>query len=97
MKKNKDLLINEFQLNILLSKEQRDFHKYIMDCNVYCIACMGMCKMGIEVNEIILDSQNDIIVNGTCKVCNGKVTRLIELGEDIAFYKKANQFRKSIE
>lgn len=96
MKNNKDILINEFQLDSLLTKEQRYFHRIIIDSNVYCSNCMKMCETGIEVKEIILDSQNDIVVNGICNVCGGHVTRIIELGENKAFYKKANEFRKTI-
>jgi DNA polymerase II large subunit len=37
------------------------------------------------------------MVKGTCKECQGKVTRIIEFGEDQDFFNKANNFRKSIK
>jgi hypothetical protein len=37
------------------------------------------------------------MIRGNCKVCNGKVTRIMEFGEDNDFYRKANDFRKSID
>jgi hypothetical protein len=57
--------------------------------------CRGICKRGITVNEISLTSSNDILVKGTCNECKGQVARLIELGEDETFYKKAMDFRHS--
>ena len=49
------------------------------------------------VKEIYLTNLNDIMVRGTCNICNGKVTRIMEFGDDKEFYKKANEFRKAIK
>lgn len=37
------------------------------------------------------------MIKGSCEVCNGKVTGIMEFGEDKKFFNKANDFRKSID
>lgn len=96
MKRPKEIRINRFQLNALLSGEQKESFDYIVNQNVYCRNCSGACKQGIVIKEIILDSLNDIRIEGSCKDCQGKVTRILEFGEDKEFYQKAMNFRNSI-
>jgi len=45
----------------------------------------------------MLNDLNDIIVEGTCPVCGGKMARYMEFGEDQAFSKKTELFRKQIQ
>ena len=92
-----DIQINIFQLNLLLEKDQKEFYDQVIANNVFCANCGGQCPKGITVTEILLNSRNDILVNGTCNECSGKVARYIEFGEDEAFYKKAMNFRKSMQ
>ena len=96
MSRQKDIQINKFQLNILLNDEQKDGFNYLLNNGVFCSSCKGICTKGVEVTEIFLNTLNDIMVKGTCKVCNGKVTRIMEFGEDKAFFEKATEFRKAI-
>jgi hypothetical protein len=97
MNKIPDLKINRFQLNVLLTKDQKEGLNYILNHGVYCVTCRGSYNKGMEVIDTFLTSLNDIMVKGTCKVCQGKVTRIIEFGEDQDFFNKANNFRKSIK
>lgn len=92
-----ELKLNKFQLNVLLNDEQKETYDYIVRQNVFCGNCGGICSKGITIKEIILDSLNDIHIRGVCNVCNGKVTRLLQFGENKEFYTKANEFRKSIK
>ena len=89
--------INQFQLAILLNDEQKQIYKFMLDEGVFCTQCGDIAANGIEVKEIYLTNLNDIMVRGTCNVCKGKVARVIEFGEEKAFYEKANDFRKIIK
>ena len=91
-----EISINRFQLAILLNEKQKQDYQFMLDEGVFCGHCGGVAQKGIVVTEIYLNSLNDIIVHGTCKVCNGKVSCTMEFGEDKAFYEKANDFRKAI-
>ena len=97
MSRQKDIQINEFQLRTLLNEEQRKGYDYLCNHGVYCTTCEGICTKGIHIIEIHLNPLNDIMIYGSCKVCNGKVTRIIEFGENRVFYEKANQFRKTLQ
>lgn len=96
MKRPPDIQINQFQLCRLLSEEQMGFYKEVLADSVFCAQCVGIASKGIVVQEIFLTNLNDIMVRGTCKVCNGKVARIMEFGEDKTFYEKAMKFRKDI-
>ena len=96
MKRPPEIPINQIQLAILLNEQQKQDYRFLLDEGVLCAHCGGLAEKGVVVTEIYLTSLNDIMVRGTCKVCNGKVARTIEFGEDEAFYEKTNQFRKAI-
>jgi len=95
MKRQKQIKINQFQLNVLLNDEQKEDFNYLLENGVYCSTCNGTAK-GVTVEEIHLNTLNDIMVHGICGKCKGKVTRIMEFGEDKIFFEKANNFRKSI-
>lgn len=97
MKSIIEIPINQFQLAVLLNDEQKQIYKFMLNEGVFCTQCGDIAAKGIEVKEIYLTNLNDIMVRGTCKLCNGKVARIIEFGEDKAFYEKANEFRKIIK
>ncbi len=97
MNKLPELKINRFQLNVLLNIDQKEGLNYILNRGVYCSTCLGSNNKGMLVIDAFLTSLNDIMVKGTCKECQGKVTRIIEFGEDQDFFNKANNFRKSIK
>jgi hypothetical protein len=96
MSRPPEIQINQFQLAILLDDEQKQGYKFMLDEGVFCAHCGGIAQKGIVVEEIYLTNLNDIMVRGTCNVCNGKVCRIMEFGEDKAFYEKATDFRKAI-
>ena len=97
MKRLTDIKINRFQLNVLLDDQQKEGFNFLVKQNIYCVTCSGFCKKGVIIEEIFLNSLNDIMIKGKCKVCNGQVARIMEFGEDKDFFNKANDFRKSIE
>jgi hypothetical protein len=96
MKRLPEIQINPFQLALLLDDEQKSFYNSILVENVFCTQCKGIAIKGIVIEEIFLTDLNDIMVRGTCNVCESKVARNIEFGADNAFYKKALKFRNTV-
>ncbi|MDA3798513.1 MAG: hypothetical protein PF692_05470 [Kiritimatiellae bacterium] len=96
MKRPEEIKINRFQLKVLLNDNQKEGFDYIVNHNVYCGNCGGTFNQGVEINGMVLDSLNDVRIEGACKNCQGKVARVIEFGEDKEYYQKAMDFRKSI-
>jgi hypothetical protein len=45
----------------------------------------------------MLNDLNDLLVEGKCSICGGKMARYMEFGEDQAFFEKADLFRKQIQ
>ncbi|HEX2935321.1 MAG TPA: hypothetical protein VHO72_08205 [Bacteroidales bacterium] len=97
MNKPNEIQLNQFQLNILLNDEQKQGYAFLLEKGVYCKQCDGIAAKGVVVEEVFLTNLNDIKVCGTCKACNGKVVRIMEFGEDRAFYEKADEFRQAIK
>lgn len=96
MNKLKDIQINPFQLNRLLSTEELVGYTDLLNRGIYCTTCGGLCAKGVKVTEIHLNDMNNVMIQGTCKVCNGGVARIMELGENSAFFDKANEFRNEL-
>ena len=96
MPHQKEILLNTFQLNRLLSEKEKGDYEYLLHHGVNCNTCDENCSQGVQVKEIYLNSLNDIKIQGTCNKCGGKVTRIMEFGEDKAFFEKTNKFRKSL-
>ena len=92
----KTIKLNSFQLNILLDENEKKGFQFLLNKGVYCVRCKSVCKKGVVDYECRLDSRNDIIVNGKCAECGHPVARVMEFGEDKAFFKKADKFRRSI-
>lgn len=96
MKRLAEIGINRFQLNILLDKGQKEGFEHITGKNVYCSKCQDTCVDGVDVTRMLLDALNDVRAEGICEKCRGKVARVLEFGEDKAFYDRANKLRKSV-
>jgi hypothetical protein len=97
MKKLTVIKINRFQLNILLNPDQKEVYEYLLNQGVYCNSCGENCSKGVQVEEMYLNALNDIMIHGKCKSCNGKVTKIMEFGENKDFFDKAIDFRNSIK
>jgi len=95
MKRQKQIHINQYQLNALLNQVQKEGYKYLLKKGVYCTTCGGAAT-NVTVEEIHLNALNDTMIHGICEKCKGKVTRIMEFGEDKEFFEKANNFRTSI-
>ena len=96
MTRPNDIIINDFQMNILLDEKKKKIYKDILNQNVFCSTCRGLSRKGVLVTEIHLNALNDIRIQGICKVCQGKVSRTMEFGEDETFYERATKLRRTI-
>jgi len=94
MKERKTIKINDFQLNLLLNEEEKKGFRFLLD-NSFCSACRKEMPLS-KIKEILLNNLNDLMVEGLCPVCGGKMARYIEFGENQAFSEKADLFRKQI-
>ncbi|WP_428744942.1 hypothetical protein, partial [Tenacibaculum sp.] len=74
----KDMRLNQIQLDFLFDENQKSGYEYLLENGVYCNTCKTTCSKGIQVKEIYLNHLNDIVVHGTCNVCESKVIRTME-------------------
>ncbi len=95
MKERKTIKINDFQLHLLLNEEEQKGFR-ILQNNSFCAACKEERPLS-NIQEIMLNDLNDIIVEGTCPVCGGKMSRYMEFGENQDFFERADLFRKQIQ
>ena len=96
MGKLKELSLNSVQLSNLLSEEEKDTYEFLLQQGVYCTSCRSICKEGVEVTSVTLNWLNDVVVNGRCKVCEQKISCVMEFGENQNFFIKAMEFRSSV-
>jgi hypothetical protein len=92
----KEIKLNSFQLNVLFGEQEKEDYQYILKYGIYCSKCEEICMRGVDINAHYLNSLNDILIKGTCKVCGNPVNRFIEFGDDKEFYERAMNFRRSI-
>lgn len=97
MRRRPEIQINRFQLGVLLTELDKKFFDCIVSYNIYCSHCRGLAVKGIFVDEIFLTNQNDIKINGRCKICSTEVSRLFTFGHEEEFTEKANMIRRSIK
>lgn len=95
MKERKTININDFQLHILFDDVEQEGFQILLN-NSFCVTCKEERPL-TNIQEILLNDLNDIMVEGTCPVCGGKIGRYMEYGENKTFFKKAELFRKQIE
>ncbi len=97
MNRPKEIQINKFQLGALLTKINKEFFNCIVSNNIYCSHCRGLAVKGIFVDEIFLTKQNDIRINGRCKICSTEVSRLFSFSHIEEFSEKAGMIRRGIK
>ncbi|MGQ1788323.1 MULTISPECIES: hypothetical protein [unclassified Saccharicrinis] len=88
-----DIEINKFQLNALLNHHEKRGFKYLLENEVQCDSCNGLCKHGVTNYSLYLDRFNDIKVTGECAECENQVSITMAFGENESFFRKAMQFR----
>ena len=97
MKKLKEIKLSHLQLDFLLNKEEKKGFSFLLNHGVYCTRCNAICAKGVVNYTLRLNRFNDIVVDGECAVCDQKVTRVMEFGENILFFEKAMDYRESLQ
>ncbi|MCW3807015.1 hypothetical protein [Plebeiibacterium marinum] len=97
MGRKKDIQLTVVQVDSLLDDDLKQDLDYLLKNGVYCSKCDQICKEGVAVEKVTLNSLNDIVIQGKCMSCNNTVVRTVEFGEDPKFYKLAEEFRYSVE
>ena len=97
MRPLKDIPINHFQLTLLTTTSQKESIDKVIQGEIYCGHCPGICRQGVEVEQIYLTKLNDIRIEGYCNICLGRVGRVLELGQYKSFSGRATAFRKAIK
>ncbi len=96
MTNKSEIELTVIQVESLLDEELKKNLHYILKNGVYCATCQKICEEGVSVEKVSLNNLNDIKIQGKCNACNGKVTRIVEFGEDNNFYILANEFKQAI-
>lgn len=91
---NQEIPISLYDVRTLFGK-MFPFFEWMVKEKVICANCFDTKGMlGMDIQEVYLSDLNHIIVKGICKECGGKVSRVLETGEDPNFYKQAMIFRE---
>ncbi|GJM32765.1 MAG: hypothetical protein DHS20C18_17660 [Saprospiraceae bacterium] len=61
--------------------------------STYCGQCEDNCT-SVKIEKLWLNHLGDVIVEGSCKKCNGKTNRYIETGEHAESYDQAMAIRE---
>ncbi len=79
MKKETEIPISVEDLKFIVEDEFEqivDLAKY----NSYCRNCYGKKKVEMVGYTLLLNDLNDVIFEGKCKSCNGRIARYVEIG-----------------
>ncbi len=94
MKHLMKIQLNEFQLERLLSDEEKRTYRFIMETNVFCTSCEDTCPEGADAESVWLNRFNDIHTEGRCRFCGKRVARIIEFGGHDSYYSRVEEFSK---
>lgn len=56
--KREEIKLNEFQLSVLLSDEEKNDYRYLLNNGVYCNGCQSICQKGVEIKSVKLNFLN---------------------------------------
>jgi len=63
--------------------------------NSFCSRCHGKNKVEMIDYKLMLNDLNDVIFQGKCKSCNGKIARYVEIGEQMKFQMRTEIIKES--
>ena len=95
--------MKEREVEIRITEEDlkfivRDEFDQIVDLarnNSFCSKCYGKNKIEMIDYSLVLNDLNDVIFQGKCKSCNGKIARYIEIGEQVKFQMRIEIIKES--
>ena len=94
MRKEIEVQITEDDLKFIVE----DNFDQIVDLarnNSFCSRCRGKNKVQMIDYKLILNDLNDVIFQGKCKSCNGRIARYVEIGEQIRFRMRTEIIKES--
>jgi hypothetical protein len=92
-KKIKSITITIEDAAFIFNNSLDEFNFVTSRC--YCAQCKNKYNSTITNNTILLNSLNDLELEGFCKDCNHKMGRYIETGENPATIKNAKAIWKT--
>jgi len=75
-----------------------DEYEQIVDLaqnNSFCSRCHGKNKVEMIDYTLILNDLNDVIFQGKCKSCNGRIARYVGIGEQSKFRLRTEIIKES--
>ena len=94
MRKEVEIPISENDLRFIVEDE----FDQIVDLarnNSFCSRCHGKNKVEMVDYTLILNDLNDVIFQGKCKSCNGRIARYVEIGEQVKFRMRTEIIKES--
>ncbi len=90
MKRN-EIKIDMDDIRVIFGDDYEHFSSILN--NVFCAKCGGSYERTIVNYTAYLNKLNDIVLNGECKTCKGKVARYLETGESKEKFDAADHIR----
>ena len=94
MRKETEISISEEDLKFIVEDEFEQIVN-LAKYNSYCSRCYGKHKIEMIDHSLILNRLNDVIFQGKCKSCNGRIARYVETGEQEKFWMRAEIIKES--
>jgi hypothetical protein len=94
MRKAIEIPISEEDLKFIIEDEFQqivDLAKYYS----FCSSCDGKNKIEMVDYKLMLNDLDDIVFQGKCKTCSGRMTRYIETGEQARFQMRIQIVKES--
>lgn len=94
MTKHKQIKITEKDLKFIYGNDYEFFQSKILS-NCFCAVCPESKHNSTIINyDIFVNDLNDIILQGFCAKCGGKIGRYLETGEAEEYLPKIEKVRK---
>jgi hypothetical protein len=94
MRKEVEIPISENDLRFIVEDE----FDQIVDLarnNSFCSRCHGKNKVEMVDYTLTLNDLNDVIFQGKCKSCKGKIARYVEIGGQMKFRMRTDIIKES--
>lgn len=94
MKKEIEIPISEDDLKFIVEDEYDEILDLAKN-NSFCSNCYGKNEVEMIECTLILNDLNDLIFQGKCKSCKGRIARYVEIGEQAKFLMKTKIIKES--
>ena len=94
MREEIEIQITEDELKFIVEDEFAQIVNLARN-NSFCSICHGKNKVEMIDYKLKLNNLNDVIFQGKCKSCNGRIVRYVEIGEQIKFRMRIEIIKES--